>query len=139
MGGFCSKRSVVDKSPSESTLPANGYPNSDSLSFQPRLPLPPKKQEIVYAPNANDSLEKKFREQSLSLSEEIARDRGDVVEDAGGPQLSRVLSQRSSASSKLSAPPKTGTAKVGPRFPATIQIFFKGNYPFMIIELVDVY
>ncbi|CAA6660455.1 unnamed protein product [Spirodela intermedia] len=115
MGGLCSKRSAVDKSPSESTLQANGYRNPEPLVFQSGG-FPRKTQEITNPPNVGDTTDKKFREQPFSFSEGITPISRDVLDDAGQlrePQLSRVLSQKSrSTTSKLSSPAKTGTTKV---------------------------
>lgn len=115
MGGLCSKRSAVDKSPSESTLQANGYRNPEPLAFQSRGKTR-KIPEITNPPNVGDTTEKKFREQPFAFSDGITPISRDVLDDAGQvrePQLSRVLSQKSrSTTSKLSTPAKIGTTKV---------------------------
>ncbi|XP_078433911.1 ikzf5 (DUF668) [Wolffia australiana] len=109
MGGLCSKTSVVDKSPSESTLQANGYRNSDSQVHQSRVLG--KTHEIRNPSKVDDSVEK-LREQPFSFPEEAAPVPENVVEDAVQPQLTRVQSLKSAASSKPIAPIKTGAAKV---------------------------
>jgi len=75
MGGICSKRAAVDKSPSDTTLNADGLKDQDPME-----------------PPADETMEKEFEEHvAFSFSDPGAR-------KPKKPQLSRVHSERSTKS-----------------------------------------
>jgi len=75
MGGICSKRAVVDKSPSDTTLNADGIKDHDPME-----------------PPAEETMEKEFEEHgAFSFSDPGVR-------KPKKPQLSRVHSERSTKS-----------------------------------------
>ncbi|RZS28081.1 hypothetical protein BHM03_00061635 [Ensete ventricosum] len=110
MGGLCSKRSAVDKSPSDSTLNSSGFrdqlmPNQSRNKMQGAL---------AYSV-AGDTMEKRLQEQTFSVTEGMSVPAGDfhaASAEATEPQLLRAFSQKSrSTKSKPSDPGKSGTAK----------------------------
>uniref|UniRef100_A0A1D1YL52 Zinc finger protein Pegasus n=1 Tax=Anthurium amnicola TaxID=1678845 RepID=A0A1D1YL52_9ARAE len=113
MGGLCSKRSAVDKSPSESTLHANGLRDPESLAFQTGG-YSGKTPDSLNPPNVRRNVEKKFGDQPFSFSERMApASRNMDASETREPQLSRALSQKSgSTKSKQAAPAKSGATKV---------------------------
>lgn len=111
MGGLCSKRSAVDKSPSETTLDANGLRDSgpvpnhshDKTQFNPTVL------------SFGKAVESRLQEQSFSNS--VVPNSGNILTGAAEaePQLSRALSQKSkSTNSKSTGSAKTGTTKASP-------------------------
>ncbi|KAM0946319.1 hypothetical protein DsansV1_C09g0093721 [Dioscorea sansibarensis] len=103
MGGLCSKKSLVDKSPSESTLNANGLRDHESVPYQ-------SKQQM------EETVEKRLPQQPLSRSDRMVpasenKQPGATMETSE-PQLLRAHSQKSrSTKTKSSVAAKTGTTK----------------------------
>ncbi|XP_072964874.1 protein PSK SIMULATOR 1 [Typha angustifolia] len=112
MGGLCSKRSAVDKSPSETTVEPNGLREPEPKSHLARE----KMQASSAARPAVEAMDERPQEQNFSFSETALPAAGDsLATDAESrePQLSRALSQKSgSTKSKSSSSAKTGTNKV---------------------------
>ncbi|CAL9136037.1 unnamed protein product [Musa acuminata var. zebrina] len=110
MGGLCSKRSAVDKSPSESTLDSNGL-RDQPMPNQSRSKM---KGALAYS-IAGETMEKRLQEQTVSVTEGMsvpAEDLHAASAEATEPQLSRAFSQKSrSTMSKPSDPGQSGTAK----------------------------
>lgn len=113
MGGLCSKRSAVDKSPSESTLDSNGLRDRP----MPNQSHSKMKGALAYS-IAGETMEKRLQEQTFSVTEGMsvpAEDLHAASAEATEPQLSRAFSQNSrstmSTMSKPSDPGKSGTAK----------------------------
>lgn len=111
MGGLCSKRSAVDKSPSESTLDSNGL-RDQPMPNQSRSKM---KGALAYS-IAGETMEKRLQEQTVSVTEGMsvpAEDLHAASAEATEPQLSRAFSQKSrSTMSKPSDPGQSGTTKV---------------------------
>lgn len=110
MGGLCSKRSAVDKSPSESTLDSNGL-RDQPMPNQSRSKM---KGALAYS-IAGETMEKRLQEQTVSVTEGMsvpAEDLHAASAEATEPQLSRAFSQKSrSTMSKPSDPGQSGTTK----------------------------
>ncbi|RRT56995.1 hypothetical protein B296_00037206 [Ensete ventricosum] len=110
MGGLCSKRSAVDKSPSDSTLNSSGF-RDQPMPNQSRN----KMQGVLAYSVAGDTMEKRLQEQTFSVTEGMSVPAGDLhaaSAEATKPQLLRAFSQKSrSTKSKPSDPGKSGTAK----------------------------
>lgn len=113
MGGLCSKRSAVDKSPSDSTLHADGLRDHEPKSYQYRT-----KARSGSTLPTGETMDKQFPEQPFSFSERTMLASGSIPDDAAEsrePQLSRTLSDKSRpAKSKPAASAKAGTTKVSP-------------------------
>ncbi|URD85151.1 hypothetical protein MUK42_26696 [Musa troglodytarum] len=105
MGGLCSKRSAVDKSPSESTLDSNGL-RDQPMPNQSRSKM---KGALAYS-IAGDTMEERLQEQTFSVTEGMSVPAGDLhaaSAEATEPQLSRAFSHKSrSTMSKPSDPEK---------------------------------
>ncbi|KAJ0972055.1 hypothetical protein J5N97_020014 [Dioscorea zingiberensis] len=104
MGGFCSKRSLVDKSPSESTLDANGLRDHPSMPYESKKQL----EETME--------EKRFSQQPLSFSNRMMpaceNQQSNAATETSEPQLLRANSQKSrSTKTKASVDTKNGTTK----------------------------
>ncbi|KAJ0969518.1 hypothetical protein J5N97_022395 [Dioscorea zingiberensis] len=95
MGGFCSKRSAVDKSPSDSTLNVNGLRDHESMNYESNMKI---KSRVMNPPEV-ETMEKRFSDQSFSFSAQIMPGHENtptgVAAEAREPQLSRSLSQKS--------------------------------------------
>ncbi|XP_008799192.1 protein PSK SIMULATOR 1 [Phoenix dactylifera] len=110
MGGICSRKSAVDKSPSETTLDVNG--------FRDPGPMPSHSHDKMQCNSSvlpiGKAVENQLQEQSFSNL--AVPDSGNILtgaEEAKEPQLSRALSQKSrSTNSKSTGSAKTGTTKV---------------------------
>lgn len=91
MGALCSKRSAVDKSPSDSTLRAVNIRDSERKSYQSGIEVEgesiPPVGEVTDKPNRAESFS--FPERAVSSSESVSN--GSV--ESLGSHMSRVLSQ----------------------------------------------
>lgn len=111
MGGLCSKRSVVDKSPSDSTLNVDCLKDHDHSSDQPSVKI---KTESV-ALRTEENKDKWLPQPPLSFSDRLMSTFGQNPNDVDlqAPQMSRVHSQKfRSTKSKPAASAKIGTTKV---------------------------
>ncbi|XP_020572696.1 uncharacterized protein LOC110019399 [Phalaenopsis equestris] len=112
MGGLCSKRSVVDKSPSDSTLNVDYLGDNDLSSDQSSVKI---KSESNALP-AGEKKDKWLSQPPLSFSDRLLSTFGQNPNDTADlktPQMSRVHSQKFRLSnSKPAASAKNGTTKV---------------------------
>ncbi|KAI0531021.1 hypothetical protein KFK09_000570 [Dendrobium nobile] len=112
MGGLCSKRSAVDKSPSDSTLNVDYLGDHDPSSDNSRVKI---KSESVALP-AGENKDKWLPQPPLSFSDRLMstfEQNPDDAVDLQAPQISRVHSQKFMLTkSKPAASAKTGTIKV---------------------------
>ncbi|URE04802.1 hypothetical protein MUK42_19239 [Musa troglodytarum] len=110
MGGLCSKRSAVDKSPSETTFDSNGL-RDNPLPTQSRS----KMQGDLARSMAREAKEKRLQQQPFSSSEAGRTPSGNIPAtsaEATEPQFLRSLSQKSrSTKSKPSTSGKSGATK----------------------------
>ncbi|KAG1369903.1 hypothetical protein COCNU_15G002690 [Cocos nucifera] len=103
MGVICSKGAAVDKSPSESTLNANGLRDDDMVDYEP---YGREKSSLKAVPVA-ETMGKGLHEQPYSVPK--------GPKEPKEPQLSRVLSLKSkSTKSKPVASGKITTTKASP-------------------------
>ncbi|URE04808.1 hypothetical protein MUK42_19239 [Musa troglodytarum] len=99
MGGLCSKRSAVDKSPSETTFDSNGL-RDNPLPTQSRS----KMQGDLARSMAREAKEKRLQQQPFSSSEAGRTPSGNIPAtsaEATEPQFLRSLSQKSRLASEL--------------------------------------
>ncbi|PKA57349.1 hypothetical protein AXF42_Ash013536 [Apostasia shenzhenica] len=112
MGSICSKRSAVDKSPSDVTLGNGRRRDHGKVSSPSQL----KSCGNLKSSPAGDAGGKRFLEQSFSFSEGVAPNLGSIthgVNSSGQPALIRVLSEKSSSTkSRVATGAKSGTQKV---------------------------
>lgn len=112
MGGLCSKRSIVDKSPSDSILNGNYYADHEHKPDQSSAKI---QSESAVLPS-DENKDKWLPQPPLSFSDRLVPDFGQNPTgsvDLREHQLSRVHSEKSrSGKSKPATPAKTGTTKV---------------------------
>lgn len=110
MGGLCSKRSAVDKSPSETTFDSNGL-RDNPLPTRSRS----KMQGDLPRSMAREAKEMRLQQQPVSSSEGVRTPGGNIPAtsaEATEPQFLRSLSQKSrSTKSKPSTSGKSGATK----------------------------
>ncbi|URE04805.1 hypothetical protein MUK42_19239 [Musa troglodytarum] len=109
MGGLCSKRSAVDKSPSETTFDSNGL-RDNPLPTQSRS----KMQGDLARSMAREAKEKRLQQQPFSSSEAGRTPSGNIPAtsaEATEPQFLRSLSQKSR--STKSKPSTSGNSVLG--------------------------
>ncbi|RWW22716.1 hypothetical protein GW17_00013066 [Ensete ventricosum] len=110
MGGLCSKRSAVDKSPSETAFDSNGL-RDNPLPTQSRS----KMQGDLARSRAREAMEKRLQQQPFSSSEGVKTPIGNIPAtsaEATEPQFLRSLSHKSrSTKSKPSTSGKSGATK----------------------------
>nr|XP_009393438.1 PREDICTED: uncharacterized protein LOC103979120 [Musa acuminata subsp. malaccensis]XP_018679097.1 PREDICTED: uncharacterized protein LOC103979120 [Musa acuminata subsp. malaccensis]XP_018679098.1 PREDICTED: uncharacterized protein LOC103979120 [Musa acuminata subsp. malaccensis] len=108
MGGLCSKRSAVDKSPSD-TLDPSGFRGQ---------PIPSqfhsKRQEDLANSLAEEAMEKRLQEQSFSFRDCTITHTGNFSDAADATELQffRDISQNSSSTKSKPSSGKSGTTKV---------------------------
>lgn len=112
MGGLCSKRSVVDKSPSDSTLNVDCLGDHNHNSDQSSVKIKSESVDLT----AGENKDKWLPHPPLSFSDRLMPTFGQNPNDAvdlQAPQMSRVHSQKFRLTkSKPAASAKTGTTKV---------------------------
>ncbi|KAM0947356.1 hypothetical protein DsansV1_C08g0085351 [Dioscorea sansibarensis] len=110
MGGFCSKRSAVDKSPSDSTLNVDGLRDHESMNYESNM----KVKTSMMKPPEGETMEKRFTDQPFSFSDRMMAGYENtptgVATEAREPQLSRSLSQKSKPTKVLEVSSLLGKA-----------------------------
>ncbi|RZR76286.1 hypothetical protein BHM03_00000992 [Ensete ventricosum] len=124
MGGLCSKRSAVDKSPSETAFDSNGL-RDNPLPTQSRS----KMQGDLARSRAREAMEKRLQQQPFSSSEGVRTPIGNIPAtsaEATEPQFLRSLSHKSrSTKSKPSTSGKSGATKAS-SCPDIVLLFIMG-------------